>query len=114
MNYGPSPEAYPMLPGPARFVQDITADLGAGKSVVVVFPDHVVESGIADAILDDIAAEGARTTHCQESSDTFPTRNHHHIRCRPGVRACFRRVGHDHRVGRMARRVGVDPRMVPP
>ncbi|MBQ7803045.1 hypothetical protein [Rhodococcus sp. (in: high G+C Gram-positive bacteria)] len=74
MNYGPSPEAYPMLPGPARFVQDITADLGAGKSAVVIFPDHVVESGIADAILDDIAAEGARTTHCQESSDPFPTR----------------------------------------
>jgi len=28
------------LPGPARFVQDVTEDLRAGQNVVLVFPEH--------------------------------------------------------------------------
>lgn len=74
MTKGPAPEDYPRLPGPARFVRDVAADLGLGKSVVLVFPDAMVESGVADAILDDIAAEGACTEFCEDSDEPFPTR----------------------------------------
>jgi len=74
MSTGPAPEDYPRLPGPARFVKEVVADLDAGKSVIIVFPDATVESGVAEAILVDIAAEGARAEFCDESTEHFPTR----------------------------------------
>lgn len=74
MTYGPTPGSYHGLPGPARFVRDVAASLQDGKSVVVVFPDSLVESGIADAMLDDLTTEGVRAVFCEQSSDTFPTR----------------------------------------
>jgi hypothetical protein len=74
MNTGPAPADYPRLPGPARFIADIVTDIRAGKSVIVVFPDAAVESGIADAILDDIASDGANAVFCVQSSEPFPTR----------------------------------------
>lgn len=74
MNRAPVFESYPRLPGPARFIDDVVADLDAGKSVIVVVPDAMVESGLADSILDDIAAEGARTVACRQSDESFPGR----------------------------------------
>ncbi|MEU2254430.1 hypothetical protein ABZ540_14815 [Nocardia xishanensis] len=74
MSRGALSEVYPRLPGPARFVADVVAELELGKSVVLVFPDSLAESGIADAILDDIAAEGARAEYCEPSAEPFPTR----------------------------------------
>ena len=74
MSYGPTPKEFSQLPGPARFVRDIAADLSNGKSVVIVFPDAAVESGIADAVLDDLQAEGVCAEFCQESVEPFPTR----------------------------------------
>jgi hypothetical protein len=74
MKTGPSNADYPMLPGPARFISDIAADIRAGKSVIVVFPDAAVESGSADAVLDDIAGDGPNTVFCEPSMDSFPTR----------------------------------------
>lgn len=70
----PSPHELTQLPGPAHFIKQIAADLAAGKSIIVVFPDAVVESGLADAVLEDLAREGARTTFCHESADPFPVR----------------------------------------
>ena len=64
MTYGPTPGSYHGLPGPARFVRDVAASLQDGKSVVVVFPDSLVESGIADAMLDDLTTEGVRAVFC--------------------------------------------------
>ncbi|CAN1557168.1 hypothetical protein MCEMAEM6B_02489 [Mycobacteriaceae bacterium] len=74
MSYGPTPEEYPQLPGPARLIRDIVADLSHGKSVVIVFPDALVESGIADAILDDLQTEAARPAFCDGSAEPFPSR----------------------------------------
>lgn len=74
MNPGPAPAEYPRLPGPARFIADIVADVRAGKSAIVVFPDAAVESGIADAVLDDIASYGANALFCEQSSEPFPAR----------------------------------------
>ncbi|QRY53808.1 hypothetical protein [Mycolicibacterium septicum] len=45
-----------------------------GKSVIVVFPDALVDSGIADAVLEDLEREGVRTAFCHESADPFPAR----------------------------------------
>ncbi len=71
---GPAPEEYPKLPGPARFIADVAAGVRAGKSVIAVFPDTAVESGIADAILDDIAGDGANAVFCGQSAEPFHTR----------------------------------------
>src|SRR5947209_7171170 len=74
MTVGPAPQDYPPLPGPARFVSDITADLGEGKSAVIVFPDAIVDAGIADAILDELQTEGARAEFLVAAGGTFPER----------------------------------------
>ncbi|MEV0436130.1 hypothetical protein [Nocardia sp. NPDC050413] len=74
MNHGPSVDEYPRLPGPARFIQDVAADLSEGRSAVLVFPDAAVTSGLADVILDDLSREGYRAEFCAESSEAFPTR----------------------------------------
>ena len=74
MTAGPAPKDYPPLPGPARFVSDITADLSDGKSAVIVFPDAVVDAGIADAILDELQAEGARAEFLVVAGGAFPER----------------------------------------
>lgn len=74
MSTGPAPEEYPQLPGPARFINDVVTDLSEGKSVVIVFPDALVESGVAEAILEEVAREGANAEFCHASSDPLPTR----------------------------------------
>lgn len=74
MTVGPGPHECTQLPGPARFIAQVATDLEAGKSVIVVFPDAVVDSGLADAVLEDLAREGARADFCYESRDPFPTR----------------------------------------
>lgn len=74
MTIGPAPQDYPRLPGPARFIRDIAADLRDGKSVVVVFPDIAVEQGVADAVLADLTHESAYAEYCRPSADPFPAR----------------------------------------
>jgi hypothetical protein len=74
MTTGPAPKDYPPLPGPVRFVSDITTDLGDGKSVVIVFPDAIVDAGIADAILDELEIQGARAEFLARSLGAFPAR----------------------------------------
>lgn len=74
MTVGPSPCECTQLPGPAKFIGRIATDLAAGKSVIVVFPDAAVDSGLADAVLEDLAREGARADFCFESRDPFPAR----------------------------------------
>jgi hypothetical protein len=73
MNHGPEVTELARFPGPARFVVDVIEDLDAGKSVVVVFPDALIDWGVADAVLGEIAKEGA-ATYCAASSDPFPNR----------------------------------------
>jgi len=68
------PTDYPRLPGPARFIADMVSDLDAGRSVLAVFPDAAIESGIADAVLDDAAREGVTVEYCVESDEHFPAR----------------------------------------
>ncbi|MFC8044124.1 hypothetical protein [Nocardia sp. NPDC057353] len=65
---------YLRLPGPARFVRAVAADTVAGKSVVVVFPDAAVRSGLADAVLLDLEAEIPRAAFCAETAAPFPSR----------------------------------------
>ena len=74
MSGGPTPDEITRLPGVARFVGRVAGDLATGRSVIVVFPDALVESGVADAVLDDLEREGVRTAFCRESTDPFPTR----------------------------------------
>jgi hypothetical protein len=74
MTAGPAPQDYPPLPGPLRFVSDIAADLSDGKSAVIVFPDSVVDSGIADAILDELRIQGVRSEFLTQSGGAFPAR----------------------------------------
>lgn len=62
------------LPGPSQFIRRVAADLAVGKSAVVVFPDSIVDSGIADAVLEDLSREGVRADFCDESADPFPAR----------------------------------------
>ncbi|WP_396911539.1 hypothetical protein [Mycolicibacterium sp.] len=71
---GPTPDEFTQLPGSTRFIGRVAADLAAGKSVIVVFPDTLVDSGIADAVLDDLEREGVSTAFCHASTDPFPTR----------------------------------------
>lgn len=66
-----SPHEYARLPGPTQAIQDITDDLYAGLSVVVVFPDHMVEAQTADAVLDEIHTAGGSAYFC-DSIDTEP------------------------------------------
>jgi hypothetical protein len=40
----------------------------------MVFPDAAVESGTADAVLDDIATDGANAVFCDQSTEPFPSR----------------------------------------
>ncbi|MQY28419.1 hypothetical protein [Nocardia aurantia] len=74
MSHQPLADFYPRLPGPARFIGEILAGLRLGKSVVVVFPEAMVEAGVADAILHEIAAENGRAEYCDPSTEAFPTR----------------------------------------
>lgn len=74
MTSGPNPDELTRLPGSVRFVRRVAADLVAGKSVIVVFPDSFIESRVADAILEDLEREGVRTAFCYESTDPFPER----------------------------------------
>ncbi|AYF78426.1 hypothetical protein D7D52_36525 [Nocardia yunnanensis] len=63
-DYGPEPKSYPQLPGPARFIATVVADLEEGKTVVIVFPDTVVDSGVAEAVLDEIHSAGSVREYC--------------------------------------------------
>lgn len=74
MTAGPTPDEFTRLPGAARFIGRAAADLAGGRSVILVFPDAVVDSGIADAVLDDLEREGVSTAFCHESTDPFPAR----------------------------------------
>ncbi|QDC13202.1 hypothetical protein [Rhodococcus ruber] len=74
MTSGPTSEEYLRLPGPLRFIADVASHLRAGLSVVVVFPDAAVDTGLADHVLEEIAKESARSEFCTQSCDTFPTR----------------------------------------
>lgn len=74
MSLGPDIATIAQFPGPARFVRDIVADLDIGKSVVVVFPDVLVDNGVAHAVLAEIALENSRAHQCESSSDSFPCR----------------------------------------
>jgi len=67
-------EEYIQLPGVLRFIRRVAADLDRGKSAIVVFPDSVVESGLADAVLQDLAREGTSVAFCHESAEPFPSR----------------------------------------
>lgn len=70
-----SPEEYTRLPGPGRTIVEIVADLNAGRSVIIVFPDHLVEDGIADAVLDEIHTFGTSAPFCVATdSEPFPAR----------------------------------------
>lgn len=74
MTAGPTPDEYTRLPGAARFIDRVASDLAAGKSVILVFPDVLVESEIADAVLHDLGREGVSTAFCREAADPFPVR----------------------------------------
>lgn len=74
MSGSPTSTGLVQLPGPAGFVSRATADLTAGQSVILVFPDALVDSGVADAVLDDLAAEGTTAVSCISSTDSFPAR----------------------------------------
>ncbi|MEW5812172.1 MAG: hypothetical protein AB1925_22315 [Actinomycetota bacterium] len=70
----PATEEIAALPGPTRFVDRVADDLNAGKSVIVVFPDSLVDEGIADVVLYNLGREGVGTTSCYESTEPFPER----------------------------------------
>jgi len=74
MTTGPNVTELSRFPGPARFVLDVVADIEMGKSVVVVFPDALVDVGVADAVLAEIALESSRSEYCESSGDPFPSR----------------------------------------
>lgn len=69
-----NPNDFMRLPGPARFSRQVVADFEAGKSVVVVFPDTAVRSGLADALLDEVTASFPQRLYCVESMEPFPCR----------------------------------------
>lgn len=74
MTGGLTPEGLANLPGPARFIDKVASDLNAGKSAIIVFPDSLVDAGIADSVLYDLEREGVNTASCYESNDSFPAR----------------------------------------
>lgn len=74
MTGGPTPDELTRLPGSARFISRVAADLAAGRSVIVVFPDALVDSGVADAVLEDLEREGVSTAFCDRSAKPFPER----------------------------------------
>lgn len=45
------------LPGPARFIDRVCVDVAAGRSVVVVFPQAAVASGLADRVVDSVGSQ---------------------------------------------------------
>ncbi|RBO92475.1 hypothetical protein DFR74_103118 [Nocardia puris] len=55
-------------------VKEVVDDLTSGKSVVIVFPDVLVESSVADSMLHDVALEGARSEYCHSSAEPFHSR----------------------------------------
>lgn len=67
-------EEYMRLPGPTRFTREVVEDFEAGKSVVIVFPDAVVDSGLADAVLGDVTSSFPQRLYCRVSDEPFPAR----------------------------------------
>lgn len=45
------------LPGPRRFMDRVCADIDAGTTVVVAFPQVAIDSGLADRIVDSIGTQ---------------------------------------------------------
>ncbi|MCY1658270.1 hypothetical protein OVA21_13855 [Dietzia sp. SL131] len=62
------------LPGVRNRVTAVLDDLDAGKSVVFVFADSAVESGVADDVLREIQGAAAHTEWCLEADKEFPVR----------------------------------------
>ncbi|MFI8693261.1 hypothetical protein [Dietzia maris] len=62
------------LPGVRNRVAEIESDLRAGKSVVIVFPDHAVESGTAEILLAEIKGRSTNSEWCASGSAEFPKR----------------------------------------
>ncbi|PXW30383.1 UNVERIFIED_CONTAM: hypothetical protein DES50_108193 [Williamsia faeni] len=68
-SYGPGPGDYPQLPGPARFIAQVVDSLNAGNTVIAVFPETSVESGIADAVLGAVHDENHSSEYCHADPD---------------------------------------------
>lgn len=69
-----SPEDCARLPGPTRALNDIAIDMNAGRTVVVVFPDHLVDDGTADNVIDELLQIGGSAVFCDSGPEPFPTR----------------------------------------